>query len=201
VLFRSCDGEYSYGTSSGKSGKGGSEGYDTSSGKSGKGSEGYGTSSGKSGKGGIYEQVCLTPEPIPPTPPSIDIPPVPTPPSPTPDPCEDPIIQAVTINGETVCSNGDFPTADGFGDMAFDSFNSCCSTLSAQNIIAADMACPIEAVCGTPTPAPVETPVETPAPVETPVETYEPTAPSSTGSTPTVATEAVSDVIDMGPRL
>jgi hypothetical protein len=86
--------------------------------------------------------------------------------------------------------------------MAFDSFNSCCSTLAAQNIIAADMACPIEDVCGTPTPAPVETTVETtPAPVETPVETYEPTAASSTGSTPTVATEAVSDVIDMGPRL
>jgi hypothetical protein len=114
---------------------------------------------------------------------------VPTPPVSTPAPteCEAQIINVVDMDGELVCSNGEYPTADGYADMAFISFNSCCDTLIADGTIDADAACPIKDECGTPTPAPVETPVET----------YEPT----TGSTPTVATEAVSNIIDMGPRL
>jgi hypothetical protein len=142
---------YSYGGKSGKSG--GDEPYGEPYGKSGKGG-GYGSYEGKSSKGSIYEQVCLTPTPtpevIPPTPPSIDIPP----PTPTRDPCEDPMIQVVIISGEEVCSNGDFPTADGYGDMAFINFKTCCNTLIADGVLDADEECPIEDVCGTPTPAP-----------------------------------------------
>ena len=104
----------------------------------------------------------------------------PIPPSPTPDTC---IISVVTIDGELVCSNGEYPTADGYGDTAFPNFQTCCSTLG----YADDEECPIKDECG----------VLTDPPVPSPVETYEPT----TGSTPTVATEAVSDIVDMGPRL
>ena len=241
---------YSYGGKSGKSGGEGyeGEGYEGKSGKSG----GYGSYEGKSSKGSIYEQVCLTPEPIPPTPPSIDIPP---PPAPSDDTC---IISVVTIDGELVCSNGEYPTADGYGDMAFINFKTCCNTLSAEGGFAADEECPIVDECGVLTDPPAPTPdtciisvvtidgelvcsngeypiadgygdmafpnfqtccstlrfatteecpikdecgVLTDPPVPTPVETYEPTTGGSTGSTPTVATEAVSDIVDMGPRL
>jgi hypothetical protein len=83
--------------------------------------------------------------------------------------------------------------------MAFKNFRTCCNTLLANDVIATKEECPIIDECGTPTPPipPSPTPDTTDPPVPSPVETYEPT----TGSTPTVATEAVSDIVDMGPRL
>jgi hypothetical protein len=124
---------------------------------------------------------CGTPTPPAPTP---DPPaPTPDPPAPTPDPC---IIRVVTIDEELVCSNGEYPTADGY-DMAFTNFQTCCSTLG-YDADDNNNPCRIKDECGVLTDPPVPSPD---------VETYEPT----TGSTPTVATEAVSDIVDMGPRL
>ena len=97
-----------------------------------------------------------------------------------PTPCESRIIFIVTVNEETICSNGNYESVD--SEDFFDNFDDCCAKLVAGGNIDADDKCKREDICN-----PSEAPTVSPTNVVT------------TGSTPTVGTESESG-LTMPPR-
>ena len=118
-----------------------------------------------------------------------------------PTPCESRIIFIVTVNEETICSNGNYESVD--SENFFDNFDDCCEYLVTENMIDADDTCKREDICNpteAPTPAPVSpeptenptpapvVPIVTPSPVTaepTPEPTEDPTlSPVTSAPTP-----------------
>jgi len=109
-----------------------------------------------------------------------------------PTPCESRIIFIVTVNEETICSNGNYESVD--REDFFDNFDECCDMLVDSGDLGAVDKCKREDICN-PTEAPTTAPVTpeptenpTPAPV-TPEPTENPTpAPFETITTPSPVT-------------
>jgi hypothetical protein len=110
-----------------------------------------------------------------------------------PTPCESRFIFIVTVNGDTICSNGNYESVD--SEDVFNNFEDCCVKLVDGGFINASDKCVREDICNpteeptaspvspepteNPTPAPFET-ITTPSPI-----TSEPTpAPFETITTP-----------------
>ena len=104
-----------------------------------------------------------------------------------PTPCESRFIFIVTVNGDTICSNGNYEKVD--SEDVFNNFDDCCDELVDGGFINASDRCVREDICN-PTEEPTASPVTseptenpTPAPVET--ITSEPTpAPFETITSP-----------------
>jgi hypothetical protein len=100
--------------------------------------------------------------------------------TPAPTPCESRIIFIVTVNEETICSNGNYESVD--SKDFFDKFDDCCDMLVAGGKVDTVDKCKREDICN-----PSEAPTVSPTNVVT------------TGSTPTVGTESESG-LTMPPR-
>lgn len=111
--------------------------------------------------------------------------------TPAPTPCESRIIFIVTVNEETICSNGNYESVD--SEDFFDNFADCCDMLVDSGDLGAVDKCKREDICNpteAPTTAPVTSePTENPTPAPTPEPTENPTpAPFETIATPSPVT-------------
>jgi hypothetical protein len=107
-----------------------------------------------------------------------------------PTPCESRIIFIVTVNEETICSNGNYESVD--SESFFDNFDDCCDYLETENMIDADDKCKREDICNpteAPTPAPV-TSEPTKDPTLSPVVTIVTPSPVTAEPTPEPTTPA-----------
>lgn len=106
--------------------------------------------------------------------------PTPSPVSSAPTPCERRIIFIITVDGETMCSNGNYDIVDSLD--FFDNFNECCTQLVADGIIEADENCKKEDICN-PTDEPTDSPTNPPV-------TSEPSPEPSPAPTVAIVTES-----------